>query len=646
MEFNRCLRCMEEVRGYPCPHCGYDPGMAKTADYGLRPGAILNGKYVVGAILGQGGFGITYVGWDLALDCKVAIKEYYPSGQVVRDNATGSVLHWLSTPQSEAARNMGKEMFLKEARKMTRVRNVPQVVHVHDLFQENDTAYIVMDFVEGQTLKAHLAKNGPLSWEQAKDIFLPTIRSMEQVHQAGLVHRDLSPDNLMIAPDGRVQILDLGAAKDLNINSGASSMQVAKGGFSPLEQYSQRGGSGPWTDVYAMAATMYYCLTGVLPPASVDRVDEDPIRWDLEPLKALPKPALEALKKAMVLLAKDRTQTMGEFLRQLEKAQNQRKPKKKKLPLPAIAAVLVVALVARCVLWPKQEAKPQLNKLEVTSPLSVQEQTISASSRHTIAIKKNGNVIAAGDNTFDQCDIWDRTNIVSVSAGTHHTIGLKSDGTLVSTGSNDYDQCNVSRWTDIKAICTGASHTVGLKTDGTVVAAGTSLQGQCRVSDWTDIVAISANGNITVGLKADATVLATGSNTSGQCNVSTWKQIIAISAGYYHTIGLKANGHVVATGSNDIGQCNVSDWEDIVAISAGTSHTVGLKADGTVVATGNNTYGQCDVSNWTDIVAITAGGFHTVGLKADGTLVATGYNIDGQCNVSYWTDIRIPGTIS
>lgn len=158
------------------------------------------------------------------------------------------------------------------------------------------------------------------------------IRSMEQVHQAGLVHRDLSPDNLMLLPDGSVKILDLGAAKDLNINSGVSSMQVAKGGFSPLEQYTQRGGSGTWSDVYAMAATMYYSLTGMLPPPVMDRMEDDQIRWDLEPLKPLPKPALEALKKAMVLLAKDRTQTMGGFLRQLEKAPAKQKPKKKLPP--------------------------------------------------------------------------------------------------------------------------------------------------------------------------------------------------------------------------------------------------------------------------------------------------------------------------
>ena len=224
---------MEEITAFPCPHCGYTPG-SLGPDYALRPGSILYGKFLVGRILGQGGFGITYIGWDLMLERKVAIKEYYPSGQVVRQPGA-SVLQWYGTEQARSARDSGKEMFLKEARKMNKVRKIPQVVRVLDLFQENDTAYIVMDFIEGETLTRRLKKTGPLSWQQMQEIFLPVIQAMEEVHKAGLIHRDLSPDNLMLLPEVGVQILDLGAAKDLSLNSGASSMQVAKGGFSPLE---------------------------------------------------------------------------------------------------------------------------------------------------------------------------------------------------------------------------------------------------------------------------------------------------------------------------------------------------------------------------------------------------------------------------
>ena len=352
MEFIRCFGCMEETTGYPCSRCGYDPEKRPAQAYALRPGTILKGKYVVGVLLGQGGFGITYIGWDLVADRKVAIKEYFPSGQVSRNVATGNVLQWYTTDQAHFAQNSGMETFQKEARKMERVATIPQVVNVREVFEENATAYIVMDFVEGETLKDRLKKTGPLSWEEAQKIFLPVVDAMAQVHQAGLIHRDLSPDNLMLQPDGTVRILDLGAAKDLNINSGASSMQVAKGGFSPLEQYTQRGGSGSWTDVYALAATMYYSLTGVLPPAAVDRVSDDPLRWDLPQLTALPKNVQGALQNALVLLQDKRTRTMAEFSDQLTHRTSPSpvptppRPKPWKWLVPAIAAVGLVGAIA------------------------------------------------------------------------------------------------------------------------------------------------------------------------------------------------------------------------------------------------------------------------------------------------------------
>ena len=329
MEFTRCFQCMEETVAYPCSHCGYDPVTHPPLAYALQPGAILNGKYVVGTVLGQGGFGITYIGWDLALESKVAIKEYFPSAQVSRTQSSQGTLQWYNTATARTARESGKEMFLKEARKMSRVSGIPLVVRVRDLFQQNETAYIVMDFVEGETLQKRLKKTGPLPWEQAKNIFLPAIDAMERVHKEGLIHRDLSPDNLMLTPDSSVRILDLGAAKDLNINTGASSMQVAKSGFSPLEQYTQAGGSGPWTDVYAMAASMYYTLTGVLPLPSMDRLVKDTLRWDLPQLTALPENVLTALQRAMVLQPDKRTQTMLEFSHQLTRtapAQNREVP--------------------------------------------------------------------------------------------------------------------------------------------------------------------------------------------------------------------------------------------------------------------------------------------------------------------------------
>ena len=708
MELSKCLGCMEDLQGYPCPHCGYDPVKEKRPEYALPPETILAGKYLVGRVLGQGGFGITYIGWDIALERKVAIKEYYPSGQVSRQPGTRR-LTWYTSENARAAQQSGMEMFLKEARKMVRVDAISGVVRVLDLFRENETAYIVMDFVEGETLKNRLKKTGPMDWNHAKDIFLPAIRAMEDVHRAGLVHRDLSPDNLMLTPEGKVKILDLGAAKDLNINTGASSMQVAKSGFSPFEQYTQRGGSGPWTDVYAMAATLYFTLTGKLPPVATDRVDEDTISWDIPCLDTLPWAALAAMKKAMAVSAKQRTQSMEELEKGLFEAGQQPKvvpkekggPKPKPKPEPApdvkpeayrqrqsepetksqsapkenrkkllLVAAAAVAVVLGGIFWGMGKLAQDYEKAQalmdagqypgaaiVFSELGdyrdseerVQEArgkqqivTIAAGNWHTVGLRKDGTVVAVGENDHGQCDVSGWRDIVAVAAGNSHTVGLRRDGTVVAVGRNFYGQCDVGDWRDIVAVAAGGWHTVGLRRDGTVAAVGYNDYVQCDVSDWRDIVAVAAGSLHTVGLRRDGTVAAVGWNEHGQCDVSGWRDIVAVAAGGYHTVGLRRDGTVVAVGDNEDGQCDVSDWRDIVAVAAGSFHTVGLRRDGTVVAVGSNTLGQCDVSDWRDVVAVAAGVSHTIGLRRDGTVVAVGRNEEGQCDVSDWADIRTP----
>ena len=697
MELLKCLGCMEDFLGYPCPKCGYDLSAESRNAYTLPPQTILAGKYLVGRVLGQGGFGITYIGWDIALERKVAIKEYYPKGQVSR-NPGSRRLTWYHDEQAQLARKDGMEMFLKEARKMSRVDDIPGVVRVRELFQENDTAYIVMDFVEGETLKARLKRSGPMSWDQAKEIFQPAIRAMEQVHKAGLIHRDLSPDNLMLTPEGQVFILDLGAAKDLNVNQGASSMQVAKGGFSPFEQYTQRGGSGPWTDVYAMAATIYYTLTGKLPPVATDRVDEDTISWDLPRLDTLPRQALEALKKAMVVSAKKRTQSMEELEKGLfeevvepepkpepevkpepesesvSEPKPESKPAPKKLGKVVWAAVVAVAVVLGGILWgtvlkPGNDYKKaqalmeagQYEKAEAAfealgdyrdSAEQVQEaqqaqkpgayqqaDTLMKFGQYpgaAIAFSKLGDY---RDSAQRAKEAGEMQQISSISAGEYHTAGLYRDGTVATVGSNGYSQCQVSSWSDIVAIAAGYRRTVGLRRDGTVVAVGWNEDGQCDVRGWSDIVAVAAGTRHTVGLRRDGTVVAVGWNEDSQCDVRGWSDIVAVAAGNYHTVGLRRDGTVVAVGNNWAGQCDVSGWSDIVAIAAGYRRTVGLRSDGTVVAVGWNEDGQCDVSGWSDIVAVAAGDYHTIGLRSNGTVVAVGRNEDGQCGVSGWSNI-------
>ena len=375
MKFDRCFGCMEEIQGYPCPVCGFDPAQAAAPSYVLPYGAILNGRYVVGKMLGRGGFGITYIGFDLMLQRKVAVKEYFPSGQVSRIAPVSTELQWLDGGQAGQLRENGVRACLREARKMAKIGDIPEVVRVLDCFQENDTAYIVMDYVSGKTLMSVLLEQDAMTWTQAKEIFVPAMQAMEQVHQAGLVHRDISPDNLMLTPDGRVRILDLGAAKDLAINGGVSSALVVKGGFSPLEQYAQQGGSGPWTDVYAMAATMYHSLTGVIPPTAPDRMQGESVNWALLSNNGVPKHIISALQNAMALKAGERTQSMAEFLRQCQSEtavvvkKTQSTPEKKgnfKIIGFAAALCLIAALAAALFVKAQPATQP------VSSPSTMQ----------------------------------------------------------------------------------------------------------------------------------------------------------------------------------------------------------------------------------------------------------------------------------
>lgn len=353
MQVNRCFGCMEETSVSPCPYCGHDYLKQRNQEYALQQGTILHGKYLIGRVLGQGGFGITYIGLDLALSRKVAIKEYFPASHISRDTHTSHMLQWHPTEEARNAHDAGREMFLKEARKMNRVDTISQVVHVQDTFEDNDTAYIVMDFIQGENLADTIKRTGPMSWPNVQNLLLPVANSMQKVHDAGLIHRDLSPDNLMIQPDGSIKILDLGAAKDLHLHSGVSSMQVAKSGFSPIEQYVMKGNSGPWTDVYSLAATIYFALTGVVPPSAVDRMDKDTLRWDLPQLRKVPSNVIHALQKAMTLQAKNRTPSMNAFIESIRKPGSG--SNLRKILVGSAAAIL--AIVVLCTALNRKDSK-------------------------------------------------------------------------------------------------------------------------------------------------------------------------------------------------------------------------------------------------------------------------------------------------
>ncbi|MDR0964525.1 MAG: serine/threonine protein kinase [Clostridium sp.] len=314
-----CMGCFEQLESSDgvCPVCGYNEAAQVFHPHQLRPRTILYGKYLLGKVLGEGGFGITYIGWDLNLDVKVAIKEYYPSGFVLRETTSTNTVQAFTGSQGDFF-TKGRERFVDEAKRLAKFRSMPGIVMVNDFFIENGTAYIAMEFVEGQTLKSKLAQTGgKLPAEQVFDMLRPVMTSLAKIHDSGMIHRDISPDNIMIDVEGNVKLLDFGAAREFAKSGGSSMSIMLKPGFAPEEQYRSRGVQGAWTDIYALCATIYRAITGVLPDEALERMQED----TLQPPRVLGAQMTQeqenAILKGLAVHQKDRFQTVMELYKEL-----------------------------------------------------------------------------------------------------------------------------------------------------------------------------------------------------------------------------------------------------------------------------------------------------------------------------------------
>ena len=282
----------------------------------LRKGTRLIGRYTIEGVLGQGGFGITYLGIDELHEKKVAIKEFFPQGIVTRNIEYQDTVTVTFVGEKDNYEK-GKERFLKEARTMAKFSKDEGIVKALDFFEINNTAYIVMEYLEGVTLKQYLRENKRIDAEELVELLVPLIEALDEIHSQGLIHRDISPDNIMVLPDGRIKLMDFGAARDYTEFGEKSLSIVLKPGYAPPEQYQTHGVQGPWTDIYALCATMYKCITGENPPDAIERVMDD----HLKKISAFGIPVLpqieEAIIKGMSVAANDRYQNVGDFCEDL-----------------------------------------------------------------------------------------------------------------------------------------------------------------------------------------------------------------------------------------------------------------------------------------------------------------------------------------
>ena len=284
--------------------------------YCLRKGTRLIGRYTVEGVLGQGGFGITYLGMDELHKKKVAIKEFFPQGIVTRNIEYEDTVTVTLVGEKENY-DKGKERFLKEAQTMAMFSKDKGIVKALDFFEINNTTYIVMEYLEGVTLKQYLRENKRIAAEDLVELLVPLIEALDEIHSQGLIHRDISPDNIMVLPDGRIKLMDFGAARDYTEFGEKSLSIVLKPGYAPPEQYQTHGVQGPWTDIYALCATMYKCITGENPPDAIDRVIDDHLKKISEFGIVIPPQEEAAIIKGMSVSAKDRYQDIKDLCEDL-----------------------------------------------------------------------------------------------------------------------------------------------------------------------------------------------------------------------------------------------------------------------------------------------------------------------------------------
>lgn len=282
----------------------------------LKSGKILNNRYVIEKVLGEGGFGITYKGIDKLLAVEVAVKEYFPQGFVTRNNVYSEEIT-ITQMKYEDLFQKGKERFLSEARVLAKFNKELGIVSVTDFFEENNTAYIVMEYLDGITLKDYIENNGLLSMDDMLGLMSPLMEALDAVHKEGLIHRDISPDNIMLLSNGGIKLMDFGAARTYTEFGQKSLSIMLKHGYAPEEQYRTHGVQGPWTDIYALSATIYKCITGQTPVESLQRVLSDTLQSPSQMGIQIQPWQEYALMKGLSVRQENRYQNMREYCQDL-----------------------------------------------------------------------------------------------------------------------------------------------------------------------------------------------------------------------------------------------------------------------------------------------------------------------------------------
>jgi serine/threonine protein kinase len=676
---NLCPGCMREINnglkeGESCPHCGFKFSPSDKNSRCLDIGTVLAGKYLVGKVIGQGGFGITYIGFDLNMETRVAIKEYFPVELVSRDTTsmTGDRVLSLSGDKS-VTYSEGLKKYVEEARAVSGFSTVQGIVSVKDFFYENETAYIVMEYIDGISLKDYLKKRGGLLSEQETlKIMKPIIEALQQVHKAGLVHRDISPDNIMLTFKGEeiknVKLIDFGAARMTSKNDQKSLTIILKHGYAPEEQYRTHGEQGTWTDVYSICATMYRMMTGDTPVPAMDRLFQDNLKTFEQRKLKISKNTSEAIMNGLAVKKEDRIQTMGQLADALYNGGkisvgNDNKKKKYIIALTVsvacIAVVVIVGVLFKILPQKTRNLEPVVEIAQDFTSNSIEEYSTEENT-----IETDDNLVGMIDTTVETEAplgevIVTATPQTSYASCYSQVVYINDDGTVGSYGSNEYGQRELSDWTHIAAVAVGETFTAGLREDGTVLVAG-ELTGSDDVKKWTNIVAIDSGGYGLFGLTSQGNIVHAGSISYSVDKVllDSWKEwtgIKAIAANWGDLVGLDYDGNILSDHYDEsYSYNNITGWQDVEYITTNGSYVAGVKSDGTVVVERIWSYNdesmkdymkECDyqitkgLSDFNNITQTYILNDKLLGISEEGSLYITG-DIDNT-SVSYQNETEL-----
>ncbi len=320
-----CMGCMSNMdeKATICPHCGYSEAADEQEAYYLTPGTVVGGKYIVGKALEYSGFAVTYIGMDAGQGHKVMIKEYLPSDFTTRSAGEKEITIYSGDALEQFEE--GLAAFLNEGNEIQRLGNLTGIAAVYDCVAENDTGYVITEYLEGRTLADVLGDGTTYSARETYKFACTLLNGLAKLHEVSVVHCDIAPENIMLTEDGQVKLMNFGAARYATSSNSKSLAVILKQGYAPEEQYRSRGERGPWSDVYAVAAVMYRMMTGTVPVESVERALTDKLTEPSKQGVQIPEAMEHALMNALNVFQRDRTPSAEAFLRELNSSKVKRR---------------------------------------------------------------------------------------------------------------------------------------------------------------------------------------------------------------------------------------------------------------------------------------------------------------------------------